>query len=453
MKFNKDIPIFLRFLKLVCDQEKRPKDFIDFAKRYVFYFFYFMLSCENGLVVQEGAYISKAELLANMDKNGYSNSEIAAFSLAFPDDYKFHYPELAAAFDLSEEDAFKFAMRTRMENQEISHVKYDKTPGFVTTFIATYLPIAALLANPYSVSNYALAGKILPYYLSIYALYRSFGSDLLNQYKQINSEIAKQNSKVKLEGQEALMMKTAKFAEDTNAVAYLQDLKPATEKKFAAYRAALIADHKRRVTERVERQLNSLRNAEREVATGLQELMAREIMGAFRNTYSDKMAASAFESAVANIAGEDSTTDPVKDFVLKALAEFQAVDLSKVSGKATGTVVERVAFAYQQREKNLLNNFTVRAEEAKKIAEIAKSCNGDASKLSAAQLDELDKIFRELHERVGFATLTEKQVTPLAVPAALEGDAAALVAQTKKAVDDAATKIRVARLQSFLGKF
>lgn len=50
------------------------------------------IRCENGLVVEKDVFITKDELLKCIWENGFSQNEINAFEVAFPSDYKFHYP-------------------------------------------------------------------------------------------------------------------------------------------------------------------------------------------------------------------------------------------------------------------------------------------------------------------------------------------------------------------------
>ena len=76
--------------------------------------------------MESDAYVTAEELLAIMWKNGYSDQERNALQYTFPMDYKFHYPELAVFFDLSEEDCYKFCLRTRMEKSHIGELDVEK---------------------------------------------------------------------------------------------------------------------------------------------------------------------------------------------------------------------------------------------------------------------------------------------------------------------------------------
>merc|ERR1719487_1989343 len=113
--FSKEVPLFVRYLKVVTENEGRQDAFQAFVER-----------AKSGLVVESDVYISTEELLALMWKNGYSDSERNAIQFTFPADYKFHYPELSAMFDIAEEDTYKFCMRTRIENSHIGELDHAK---------------------------------------------------------------------------------------------------------------------------------------------------------------------------------------------------------------------------------------------------------------------------------------------------------------------------------------
>ena len=80
---------------------------------------------KNGLQVESDVYVTQEELLAVMWKNGYSDKERTALQFTFSSDYKFHYPELAVLFNLTEEDCYKYCMRTRIEKSHIGQLKTD----------------------------------------------------------------------------------------------------------------------------------------------------------------------------------------------------------------------------------------------------------------------------------------------------------------------------------------
>merc|ERR1711920_747537 len=87
----------VRYLKIVTEQEGRQEAFQAFVER-----------AKSGLVVESDVYITTEELLAIMWKNGYSDQERNATQFTFPADYKFHYPELAVLFNLTEEDTYNY---------------------------------------------------------------------------------------------------------------------------------------------------------------------------------------------------------------------------------------------------------------------------------------------------------------------------------------------------------
>merc|ERR1719234_103668 len=114
-KFAKEVPVFIRYLKDLTDKEGRQEEFKEFVTR-----------CKNGLEVESDMFLTTDELLAVMWKNGYSDEERSLLQSTFPSDYKFHYPELAAMFDLAEEDTYKFCYRTRVEKSHIGEIDAGK---------------------------------------------------------------------------------------------------------------------------------------------------------------------------------------------------------------------------------------------------------------------------------------------------------------------------------------
>ena len=63
--FSKEVPLFIRYLKVVTDQEGRSVDFAQFLER-----------AKSGLVVENDVFISTEEILALMWKNGYSEQDM-----------------------------------------------------------------------------------------------------------------------------------------------------------------------------------------------------------------------------------------------------------------------------------------------------------------------------------------------------------------------------------------
>lgn len=57
-------------------------------------FHVFSSRCEAGLVVEKDVYVTKSELLEALWENGFSELELNAYEIAFPADYRFHYPGL-----------------------------------------------------------------------------------------------------------------------------------------------------------------------------------------------------------------------------------------------------------------------------------------------------------------------------------------------------------------------
>merc|ERR1719454_2826545 len=112
---TKETPLFIRYLKVLTEKEGRSEDFDAFYER-----------AKNGLTVESDVFITTDELTALMWKNGYSEEDRTAIQSTFPSDYKFHYPEVSVLFSLSEEDTYKFCMRTRMEQSHIGALDRSK---------------------------------------------------------------------------------------------------------------------------------------------------------------------------------------------------------------------------------------------------------------------------------------------------------------------------------------
>merc|ERR1719464_2516043 len=70
--FSKEVPLFLRYLKVVTEKEGRGEAFLAFLER-----------AKAGLVVESSVFITTEELLAIMWKNGFSESERNALQSTF----------------------------------------------------------------------------------------------------------------------------------------------------------------------------------------------------------------------------------------------------------------------------------------------------------------------------------------------------------------------------------
>lgn len=111
---------FLRYLKRVAEQEQRAQGYAEFHKR-----------CVAGLEVEKDVYMTKEEVLDNMWANGYTESELHAFKISFPEGHLFHYPELAVLFDLDEESCYKYCLRVRAAEHPLVVLKHKKPQNMV----------------------------------------------------------------------------------------------------------------------------------------------------------------------------------------------------------------------------------------------------------------------------------------------------------------------------------
>uniref|UniRef100_A0A0G4ICX6 Uncharacterized protein n=1 Tax=Chromera velia CCMP2878 TaxID=1169474 RepID=A0A0G4ICX6_9ALVE len=440
-KFTKETPLFLRFFKLLCDQENRPNHFVEFAKR-----------CESGLVVEKSAFVTKKELMETMWANGYSEAEMNAFSLAFPDDYEFHYPELAALFEVSEEDCYKFAMRKRMDEQALVQIKKEADPPAVRSFMWSYMLLAGTCATLTPFSNYVWMGKYLPSVMVLSALWQYFSKGATEKYYTESRMMRESIVAHKQEGQDLLFEKVKNFAHDSRCLDYLSTFRGELQTKLADYRKALIQQQKAQMAERLQRQLVAVQNAEAGIGASLQTVIVEEISASFREMFGKdpNMKKTSLDAAISAIEGKP-VEDPVKKHFNEALENLEKIDLATAKADPNGSIVERVAAVYKEKEAAFLKEFTVskaEAEEVKKLAAPAKSGSGfDFSKLDAKSMERLEDLFRSITGRLGLVSFDEKMLQPLATE---DADAQSFVGFVNEQLEMTAMKIRNSRLSSFV---
>lgn len=105
-----------------------------------------------------------------MWENGFSEKEMNAFKFAFPDDYKFHYPELAVLFDLSEEDCYKFCIKTRASKpEELVELNFKQPKNLISSYGLIFLGCWFGLCNAV-LGNAWFFAKTLPFGAVFYML-------------------------------------------------------------------------------------------------------------------------------------------------------------------------------------------------------------------------------------------------------------------------------------------
>lgn len=447
--FTKDVPLFIRYLKVVTDQEGRKEDFQAFIER-----------AKNGLTVESDVYINTEELLALMWKNGYCDQERNAVQFTFPPDYKFHYPELAAMFSLTEEDAYKFCMRTRMETSHIGELNFDqvKRKGMIRDhwiifgtgiFIFKYFPFF----------NYYFGMKVFGTSMWCWTVWHLLNRWLAKICRRNEYMAAQKTAQDVMDGEDAIVEAMKRFANDAKCQEYLQDFKSETENKIGGYKAALVLKMQEDLTERATKQLQAVASFEANMGSALQELVVKEAAASFREKFpADKaMQDKAFASAVKSLSGtalkiED---DPVGAHFTAAFNSLAGVDLMKSKGSATGSLAERVAFAQQQKEAEFQTTFMVtpqEAEEVKSIVSKAKSGKDfDFSKLSEEAAKRLDTLYNNINSKVGFSLPEDLGTKAIAVTS--DSAANSYVDKVNAQLSAAGAQLRDARLKAFAQAF
>ncbi|XP_026193572.1 uncharacterized protein LOC34619363 [Cyclospora cayetanensis] len=444
-KFTKEAPLFLRFLKLITDIENRPRAFIEFAKR-----------CENGLVVEKDAFITKDELMKCIWENGFSQNEMNAFEFAFPADYKFHYPELAVLFDLPEEECYKYCIRQRAKAPEkLVEIKYEKPKNFLSSYGLCFLGVWFGFSNQV-LSNAWFYSKTFPFGAVFYMLASYFYRNIREYLWKEEKALVQGAKERKDAGEELVYRQMKKYASDARCLDYLSAFKGEVQQQLAEYHAAVLEQMRQRMVERMTNKLMAIQQAEKAIEGSLQEVIVREIVYSFQRQFAKdpKLQEAALKAAIQSIAGNATSMDPVGAHFIASLKELENADLAKTTPKEDGTVLERVTAVFQRREQEFLESFTVSPAEANEVKQIVQKCkNGDEydfSKLSEEEATRLDALQDMILNRVGYATVTEADIKPLE---AVGASGVPLVEHVNNQLALAKAKIRAARLTSFARSF
>eukprot|EP00928_Gymnodinium_smaydae_P050734 TRINITY_DN342_c0_g1_i2.p1 TRINITY_DN342_c0_g1~~TRINITY_DN342_c0_g1_i2.p1 ORF type:complete len:526 (+),score=164.06 TRINITY_DN342_c0_g1_i2:45-1580(+) len=441
--FSKDVPLFIRYLKVVTDQEGRSDAFQAFYER-----------SKSGLVVESDAFINTEELLALMWKNGYSEQERNAIQFTFPSDYKFHYPELAVLFDIAEEDTYKFCMRTRMENSHIGELdasKYNRK-GFIRDhwlifgtgiFIFKYFPFF----------NYYFGVKVFGTSMWCWTVWSVLNRFVAKTCRRNEYMAAQKTAQDVMDGEDAIVESMKRFANDAKCTDNLKSFKGDTEDKMGAYKHALVAKMKEDLSERALKQLQAIATFEAGMGSAMQELLVKEAAESFKEQYpkNKDMQAKAFSAAVKGLSGQQLAAgdDPVAAHFGTALASLKGVDLATAKGDPKGSLAERIAFAQQAKEREFQESFMVTASEAAEVKKLAPG--GDISKASADALEKLNNLYASINAKVGYS-LPETLGTK-AVAHTSDADTKAYVDSVNAQLDAASKALQTARLAAFAKSF
>jgi hypothetical protein len=451
-KFSKEVPLFIRYLKVVTDTEGRTEDFADFLAR-----------AKNGLTVESDVFITTEELLAVMWKNGYTDQERNAIQFTFPSDYKFHYPELAVLFDLTEEDCYKFAMRTRIEASHIGELEHDKVKpqGFIRTHWLAF-GVGVIVFKYFPFFNYYFGIKVFGTGMWCLTNWMLFNRWIAKTVKR-NEYMAQQKTAADvMEGEDKIVGSMQLFANDARCVDYLKSFKDETEAKMAEYRQGIVEQLKEQLSERASKQLQAIAAFEASSAGALQALVVTEAAKAFKDEFpkNNALQDKALTSAVTLIGGGEVAPgdDPVLSHFAKAIGQLEGVDLATAKADANGSIVERVAAAQQAKEQEFKETFMVTKAEAAEIKSLAGKAKAgadyDFSKLSEEEGKKLDALYTNINAKVGYF-MPEKAVETTAPIGAVESDSSAdaYVQKVNAQLAETMAKLRASRLKNFAEAF
>eukprot|EP00403_Amphidinium_massartii_P027373 CAMPEP_0178400208 /NCGR_PEP_ID=MMETSP0689_2-20121128/15672_1 /TAXON_ID=160604 /ORGANISM="Amphidinium massartii, Strain CS-259" /LENGTH=519 /DNA_ID=CAMNT_0020020999 /DNA_START=87 /DNA_END=1646 /DNA_ORIENTATION=+ len=444
---TKEVPLFVRYLKLVCDQEGRADDFAAFYER-----------AKSGLVVESDAFINTEELLALMWKNGFSESERNAIMFTFPSDYKFHYPELSVLFSIPEEDTYKFCMRTRMEASHIGELDHSqvKRKGFLRDHWVMF-GTGIVIFKTFPFFNYYFGLKVFGTSMWVYSVWSLLNRMVAQVCRRNEYMAAQKTAQDVMEGEDKIVTAMQRFANDAKAVNYLTDFKPEMEAKIAEYKKGLILKMKEELSERAMKQLTAIASFEAGMSSALQELVVKEAAASFKDKFpTDKaMKASAFTSALKTLSGDaaGAAEDPVSKHFMDAFASLQNVDLMSTKGDPKGSLAERVAYAQQLKEKEFQTSFMVTAKEASDVKAIAGTMGKDLdlSKLPADAATKLEGLYTSINAKVGYALPLTLATKPIDMTSDTSANSYAEKVNSQLAAMSA--QIREARLKTFVQAF
>jgi hypothetical protein len=446
--FSKEVPLFLRYLKVVTDKEGRGEAFTAFLER-----------AKAGLVVESDVFITTEELLAIMWKNGFSESESNAIQFTFPSDYKFHYPELAVLFDLTEEDTYKFCMRTRIDSSHIGELDNDvvKRKGFIRDHWVTF-GVGLIIFKYFPFFNYYWGIKVFGTSMWCYTMWTGLNRFVAKTCRRNEYMAAQKTAQDVMQGEDQIVGAMRRFANDAKCVEYLGTFKQDTESKIAAYRQAMVEKMKADMSERALKQLQSITAFEASMGAAMQELVVREAAASFKDTFPNNSAMQdqAFSVAVKSLSGApvDAAEDPVAVHFNSAFGSLQGVDLSTVQGNPKGTLAERVAAAQTAKDLEFQQSFMVtgaEAAEVKSLAAGAKVGEGyDFSKLAPDAAERLESLYTSINAKVGFA-MPDISMKP--IPQTSDSAANAYIDTVNAQLATASQQLKDARLKAFVSAF
>merc|ERR1712060_582988 len=239
-----------------------------------------------------------------------------AIQFTFPNDYKFHYPELSVLFNIEEEDTYKFCMRTRIESSHIGELDYEKIKrkGFIRDHWLIFgVGVGILKFFPFF--NYYFAIKVFGTSMSMATFWIGLNRWIAKICRRNEYMAAQKTAQDVMEGEDQIVSSMRRFANDAKCVEYLGTFKEDTESKIATYRQAIAAQMKADMSERALKQLQAIAAFEASMGSAMQELVVREAAASFKDAFpgNESLQDQAFTFAVKSISGAqvDASEDPV----------------------------------------------------------------------------------------------------------------------------------------------
>lgn len=395
--FTKSTPLFIRYLKVVTDQENRKEDFSAFFER-----------AKGGLTVESDIYISTDELLALMWKNGYSEQERNAVQFTFPGDYKFHYPELSVLFSIPEDDTYKFCLRTRTENSHIGELNWSKVKrkGFLRDHWLIF-GTGLVIFKYFPFFNYYFGIKVFGTSMWCTTMWMLFNRWIATSVRRNEYMAVQKTAQEVMDGEDAIVTAMKRFANDAKCVQDLSAFKSEAEVKIANYKKALVWKMREDMTERAQKQLQAVSIFEANIGSALQQLVVGEAAASFKEKFPKdaSLQSQAFACALKSLSGQTVSTaeDPVAAHFDQSLATLAGASTAKPD--ANGSLAERVAYAQKLKETEFKQTFMVTAQEAAEVKKLAREAGPDfdLSKLSSESLQKLDALYLTINNKVGYA--------------------------------------------------
>jgi len=374
----------------------------------------------------------------------------------FPSDYKFHYPELSALFNISEEDTYKFCMRTRMDSSHIGELEFDKVKrkGFIRDHWVIF-GTGLLIFKYFPFFNYYFGMKVFGTGLWCTTFWMLLNRGIAKTVRRNEYMAAQKTAQEVMDGEDNIVKAMQRFANDAKCVEYLSDFKGETESKIGDYKKAMVLKAQEDLNLAAMKQLQGIAGFEASMGSALQELIVREAASSFRDKFPNDsaMQKAAFDSSVAALAGGESGADPVSKHFQDAFGSLAGVDLMKAKGDASGTLAERVAFAQQAKEAEFKQTFMVTPQEAAEVKKLVKEAGKDLDfgKLSTASAEKLESLYTSINAKVGYSL--PSGVGSKAIEAGPDPSTSSYVDSVNTQLASMQAQLKQARLKAFAQSF